>query len=112
MNILLKFLEFLPNLESLIINQVIYSGKANENTMTFNKVPHCLVCLKLIEIRKFSWDPMELKIVKFVLKHARVLQMVILESSHTEEALNNKIRMQLGMSPWASADCVIKFSSS
>ncbi|KAI3875521.1 hypothetical protein MKW92_026802 [Papaver armeniacum] len=130
MKTLLNFLEFSPNLESLIINQVEFSGKAKENTLTFGKVPECLVCLKSFKIRKFNGYPKELEMVKFVLKHARVLQMVIMETSYTVEdymgvhnkkknlkakeveALNEKIRRQLGMSPWASTGCVIQFSSS
>ncbi|MCL7034203.1 hypothetical protein MKW94_011117 [Papaver nudicaule] len=130
MKTLLNFLEFSPYLESLVINKVKYTGKANENTLTFNKVPRCLECLKSIEIRKFNGYPKELEMVKFVLKHARVLQTVILETSYTVEnymdprknkknlkakeveALNKKILMQLGMSPWASAGCAVKFSSS
>ncbi|MCL7046406.1 hypothetical protein MKW94_003255, partial [Papaver nudicaule] len=128
METLLNFLEFCPNLESLVIRKVELSGKANENTLTFNKVPRCLECLKSIEIQKFNGSPKELEMVKFVLKHARILQTVIMETSYTVEnykdpgkknlkakeveALNKKILMQLGMSPWASAGCLIKFSSS
>ncbi|KAI3986461.1 hypothetical protein MKX01_037743 [Papaver californicum] len=79
---------------------------------------------------KFNEYPKELEMVKFARKHARVLQTVTMETSYTVEdymdprkkkknlktkeveALNKKIMMQLGMSPWASAGCVIKFSSS
>ncbi|MCL7024690.1 hypothetical protein MKW94_014761 [Papaver nudicaule] len=127
---LLNFLEFSPNLESLVINKVKITGKVSENTLTFNKVPRCLETLKSIEIGKFSGSPKELEMAKFVLKHARVLQTVILETSFIVEnemdprknkknlkakeveALNKRILMQLGMSPWASAGCIIKFSSS
>ncbi|KAI3847742.1 hypothetical protein MKX03_001376 [Papaver bracteatum] len=131
MKTLLKFIEFSPNLEALVIKKVKFSGKVDENTLTFNKVPSCLECLKSIEFQKFNRYPKELEMVKFVLKHARVLQMVTMETSYTVEdddmdlpkmkknlkakeveALNKKITMQLGMSPWASAGCVIKFSSS
>ncbi|KAI3965007.1 hypothetical protein MKX01_013938 [Papaver californicum] len=67
--------------------------------------------LELLVIKK------ELEMVKFVVKHARVLQTVILETSYTKkknlkakdvEALNKKIMTQLRM----SAGCFIKFSSS
>ncbi|KAI3909793.1 hypothetical protein MKW98_014210 [Papaver atlanticum] len=130
MKTLLNFLEFSPNLESPVIKKVEFSGRFNENTLTFNEVPRCLECLKSIEIQKFNGHPKELEMVKFVLKHARVLQTVDLETSYTVEdymdprkkkknlkakdvdALNKKIMTQLRMSPWASAGCVIKFSSS
>ncbi|RZC52608.1 hypothetical protein C5167_021034 [Papaver somniferum] len=128
-----KFITKLCNVKLLKISgayfKVEFSGKAKENTLTFDKVPHCLVCLKSFKIRKFNGYPKELEMVKFVLKHARVLEMVIMETSYTvenymgvhnkkknlkakEEALNEKIRRQLGMSPWASTGCVIQFSSS
>ncbi|MCL7027393.1 hypothetical protein MKW94_007918, partial [Papaver nudicaule] len=125
---LLNFLEFSPNLESLVIRKVEFRDKDNENTLTFNKVPRCLERLKSIEIQKFNGSPKELEMVKFVLKHARILQTVIMETSYTVEnyydpgkknlkakeveALNKKILKQLGMSPWASVGCLIKFSSS
>ncbi|KAI3915800.1 hypothetical protein MKX01_013256 [Papaver californicum] len=120
MKALLNFLEFSPNLESLIIKKVEFSGK----------VPRCLEYLSSIIIQKFNGYPKELEMVKFVPKLARVLQMVILETSYTVEgfvdprkkkinlktkdveALNKKVMMQLRMSPWASAGCFIKFSSS
>ncbi|KAI3853185.1 hypothetical protein MKX03_037414 [Papaver bracteatum] len=130
MKTLLNFLELSPNLESLVIKKVEFSGTFNESTLRFNKVPRCLECLKSIEIQKFNGHPKELEMVKFVLKHARVLQTVDLETSYTVEdymdprkkkknlkakdvdALNKKIMTTLRMSPWASAGCVIKFSSS
>ncbi|MCL7042036.1 hypothetical protein MKW94_015484 [Papaver nudicaule] len=119
MKTLLNFLEFSPNLESLVIDRVEFSGKACENTLTFNIVPRCLECLKSIEIQKFNGYLKELKIVKFVLKHARVLENYMDPRNNRKnlkakkvEALNKKIMMRLGMSPWASTGCVIKFSSS
>ncbi|KAI3845405.1 hypothetical protein MKW98_029056 [Papaver atlanticum] len=130
MKTLLNFLEFSPNLESLVIKKVQSSGEVNKNTLTFNKVPSCLEGLKSFEIQRFNGNPKELEIVAFVLKHARVLETVIMETSYDMEddkdrhkikknleakeveALNKKITMQLGASPWASAGCVIKFSSS
>ncbi|MCL7042535.1 hypothetical protein MKW94_006589, partial [Papaver nudicaule] len=132
MNTLLNFLDFSPNLESLVIGKVELSWHRDEKALTFNIVPRCLECLKSIEIQKFNGRPWEMKVVEFVLKHARFLQTVILETSYTEEnyidprarhtrknlipekveALNKQILMQLGMSPWASTGCVIKFSSS
>ncbi|KAI3916547.1 hypothetical protein MKW92_017868 [Papaver armeniacum] len=124
-----KFIMKLCNVKLLKISgayfKVKFSGKAKENTLTFDKVPQCLVCLKSFKILKFNGYPKELEMVKFVLKHARILQMVIMETSYTVEdymgvrkkkkhlkakeveALNEKIRRQLGMSPWASTGCVI-----
>ncbi|KAI3847741.1 hypothetical protein MKX03_001375 [Papaver bracteatum] len=130
-----KFVAKLCNVNVLKISgayfKVKFSDKVDENTLTFNKVPSCSECLKSIEIQKFNGYPKEMEMVKFVLKHARVLQMVIMETSYTVEdddmdprktkknlkakeveASNKKITTQLGMSPWASAGCVIKFSSS
>ncbi|KAI3905292.1 hypothetical protein MKW92_004799, partial [Papaver armeniacum] len=75
-----------------------------------------------IEIKNVKGYPkeLELELVKFVLKHAKVLQAVIMKISYPEEdswdfckrkALNKNIMMQLQTSPWASPGCVIKFSS-
>ncbi|MCL7050594.1 hypothetical protein MKW94_005749, partial [Papaver nudicaule] len=92
---------------------VEFSGEDNDNTLKLNSVPRCLDGLKSLEIQKFNGTSTELELVNFVLKHAGVLQTVTMETSYTEvEALNKKIMMQLGVSEWASAGCVIKFSSS
>ncbi|XP_026389461.1 putative FBD-associated F-box protein At5g56700 [Papaver somniferum] len=129
-----KFVTKLCNVKVLKISgayfKVKFSGKVDESTLTFDKVPSCMECLKSIEFQKFNGYPKELEMVKFVLKHARVLQTVTMETSYTVgsymdprkkeknlkavevEALNWKITTQLGMSPWASAGCVLKFSSS
>ncbi|MCL7042239.1 hypothetical protein MKW94_029633, partial [Papaver nudicaule] len=131
METFLNFLEFSPKLESLIIHKVEFSGEDNDNnTLKLNSVPRCLDGLKSLEIQKFNGTSKELELVNVVLKHARVLQTVTMETSYTledhrdpryknknlnaeeVEALNKKITLQLGMSPWASAGCVIKFSSS
>ncbi|RZC79426.1 hypothetical protein C5167_003628 [Papaver somniferum] len=117
-----NFLEFLPNLEALVIKKEKFNGEVNESTLSFNKVPSCLECLKSIEIKNVKGYPkeLELELVKFVLKHAKVLQMVIMKISYPKEdswefrkrkALNKNIMMQLQTSPWASPGCVIKFSS-
>ncbi|KAI3908132.1 hypothetical protein MKW92_043081 [Papaver armeniacum] len=51
MKTLLNFLELSPNLESLIIDQVNFTGNGSGNVSTFKVVPHCLVVsLKSIEI--------------------------------------------------------------
>ncbi|KAI3992291.1 hypothetical protein MKX01_030012 [Papaver californicum] len=119
MKTLLNFLEFSPNLEPLVINQVFYTSQI---------LPHCLaVCLKSIEIRKFTGY---LEMVKFVLKHGRVLQLVSIETFYTVEdptdrrykkknmeakwveALRKSLMTILRQTPWASAGCVIKFLSS
>ncbi|XP_026425799.1 uncharacterized protein LOC113322016 [Papaver somniferum] len=115
-----NFLEFLRNLEALVINKVEFDGEVNENTLSFIKVPSCLECLKTIKIKRVKGYPKEL--VKFVLKHAKVLQTIIMHISYPEEdswdfrkmkndhkALNKKIMMQLRTSPWASPGCAIKF---
>ncbi|KAI3963613.1 hypothetical protein MKW92_032736 [Papaver armeniacum] len=130
MKTLLNFLEFSPNLESLVIKKVESSGEVNKNTLTFNKVPRCIEGIKSFEIQRFNGNPKELEVVAFVLKHAKVLQTVTMETSYTMEdvmdqrtmkknleakeveELNNKITIPLGASPWASAGSVIKFSSS
>ncbi|XP_026416084.1 putative F-box/FBD/LRR-repeat protein At5g22670 [Papaver somniferum] len=111
MKTLLNFLELSPNLESLVINEVEYMG--GENVSTFKVVPQCLVVsLKSIEIRKFTGY---LEMVKFVLKHGRVLQTVIIDDYKTEakwvEASNKSLMTMLRRTPWASAGCVIKFLS-
>ncbi|KAI3889997.1 hypothetical protein MKX03_025738 [Papaver bracteatum] len=84
MKTLFNFLEFSPNLESLVIKKVESSGKVNKNTLTFNKVPRCLEGFKSFEIQRFNGNPKEMEIVAFVLKHARVLEMVIMETSYLE----------------------------
>ncbi|MCL7047490.1 hypothetical protein MKW94_030649, partial [Papaver nudicaule] len=130
MKTLLKFLEFSPNLESLVINQVRNSNVVNGNVSTFKIVPHCFECLKSIEIRKYHGY---LEMVKFVLKHARNLDMVIIEHYYTmedhwdprkrnkknmdakyiEDSKNKLMKiLRIQVSPWASPGCVIKFTSS
>ncbi|KAI3856020.1 hypothetical protein MKX03_006468 [Papaver bracteatum] len=110
---LLNFLELSPNLEFLVIDRVNFTGNHRENISTFKVVPHCLVaCLKLIEIPKFTGY---LEMVKFVLKHGRVLQTVIIDDYKTEakrvEASTKSLMTILRRTPWASPGCVIKFLS-
>ncbi|XP_026439198.1 uncharacterized protein LOC113337836 [Papaver somniferum] len=63
MKTLLNFLELSPNLESLVIDQVNFTGNGSRNVSTFKVVPHCLVVsLKSIEIRKLTGY---LEMVKF-----------------------------------------------
>ncbi|KAI3942145.1 hypothetical protein MKW98_003744 [Papaver atlanticum] len=132
METLLNFLELSPNLESLIIDQVNFTGNGSGHVSTFKVVPSCLVVsLKSIEIRKFNGY---LEMVKYVLMHGRVLQMVIIETYYSVdptdrrynnkrynkknieakrvEALNKSLMTILRQTPWASAGCVIKFLSS
>ncbi|KAI3942149.1 hypothetical protein MKW98_003748 [Papaver atlanticum] len=103
-----------------------------ENISTFKVVPHCFVgCLKSIEIRKFAGY---VEMVKFVLRHGRVLQTVIIETYYPVdptdprynkkrynkknmeakwvEDLNKSLTTILRQTPWASEGCVIKFLSS
>ncbi|KAI3908130.1 hypothetical protein MKW92_043079 [Papaver armeniacum] len=113
MKTLLNFLVLSPNLESLVIDQVDFTGNGSGNVSTFKVVPHCLVvCFKSIKIRKFTGY---LEMVKFVLKHGRVLQTVIIDDYKPKakwvEASNKSHMTILRQTPWASARCVIKFLS-
>lgn len=88
MKTLLNFLKLSPNLESLIIDKVNCTGYGSGNVSTFKVVPHCLVVsLKSIEIRKFTGD---MEMAKYVLKHGRVLQKVIIETYYSVDPTDRR----------------------
>ncbi|XP_026383501.1 FBD-associated F-box protein At5g22730-like isoform X1 [Papaver somniferum] len=122
---LFTFLQFSPNLESLVFRGV-YRDKVNEDAFTLDVVPHCLLMnLKSIKFQYFKGQLKELDLVQLFLQNARVLQMVIIEISsdhflnsnkkkHTAEDVedfNKKIMEQLLKYKWASTDCVVKLCS-
>ncbi|MCL7042347.1 hypothetical protein MKW94_004172, partial [Papaver nudicaule] len=124
---LFSFLQFSPNLESLVFGRVIFPDEVNEDALTLDVVPHCLLRhLKSVEFQDFEGQLSELDLVQVFLQNAGVLQSVILGiSSHSfvnsqkkkrtgedVEDFSNKIMEQLLMYKWASTDCVIKFSTS
>ncbi|MCL7030313.1 hypothetical protein MKW94_011848, partial [Papaver nudicaule] len=52
---LFSFLHFSPNLESLVFGRVIFPDEVNEDALTLDVVPHCLLMhLKSIEFRDFE----------------------------------------------------------
>ncbi|KAI3905783.1 hypothetical protein MKW92_024539 [Papaver armeniacum] len=107
----LKFLQFTPNLESLVIVQ----AKLDEDAFTSNLVPRCLLRhLQTIKVQKFEGLPEELQLVKYFLKNARVLQVLIIESEITSKSVaelkkRTKIMQRLLMYPRASKSCKVKF---
>ncbi|KAI3899484.1 hypothetical protein MKW92_036761 [Papaver armeniacum] len=110
----LKFLQFTPNLESLAFVQKGWCNKVNEDAFTSNLVPPCLpLHLKTIEVRKFEGWPEELKLVKYIWKNARILQVLIILSGtiKTIAALEKKTQIMemLLMNPRASTSCKVKF---
>ncbi|KAI3958509.1 hypothetical protein MKW92_026417 [Papaver armeniacum] len=113
---ILKFLQFSPNLITLVIDEVFYIE--NEDALTLDTVPHCLLLhLKSIEIQKFEGQPEELNFVKYILGNARVLEKLILESETTSDSFvdlkkKTEIMEQLLIFPRASANCEVKYSSS
>ncbi|MCL7046345.1 hypothetical protein MKW94_030512, partial [Papaver nudicaule] len=114
---LFSFLRFSPNLESLVFGRVIFPDEVNEDALTLDVVPHCLLMhLKSIEFRDFEGQLSELELVLLFLQNAAVLQTVILGiPSYTSEDVkdfSNKIMEQLLKYKWASTDCLIKFTSS
>ncbi|KAI3979558.1 hypothetical protein MKX01_001750 [Papaver californicum] len=116
---LLKFLQFTPNLESLVIVRRPCLDIATEDVFTSDLVvPRCLLLhLKTIKVRKFEGSTEELKLVKCFLKNGRILQMLIIESGITSKSIaglekKNRIMELLVMYPKASTNCMVKFSSS
>ncbi|RZC71883.1 hypothetical protein C5167_035111 [Papaver somniferum] len=122
---LFTFLQFSPNLESLVFNGVC-RDKVNDEALTLDGVPRCLLMhLKSIKFRYYNGQLKELDLVQLFLQNARVLQTVIIEISsdhfvnsdkkkHTAEDVedfNKKIMEQLLKYKWASADCAIKLCS-
>ncbi|KAI3950218.1 hypothetical protein MKW92_044532, partial [Papaver armeniacum] len=54
----------------------------NGKVYRFSKAPQCLLLhLKSIELRNFNGYPDEMVLVKLILKHARVLERVIVRSA-------------------------------
>ncbi|KAI3899482.1 hypothetical protein MKW92_036759 [Papaver armeniacum] len=110
-NKMIKFLQFTPNLESL----VIFQAEVNEDAFTSNIVPRCLLRhLKTIKVQKFEGLPEELQLVKYFLKNARVLQVLVIESGITSKSVaelkkRTKIMQRLLMYPRASKSCKVKF---
>ncbi|KAI3850673.1 hypothetical protein MKW98_030733, partial [Papaver atlanticum] len=110
-NTMLNFLQFTPNLESLVIVQ----AKINEDAFTSNLVPRCLLRnLKTIKVQMFEGLPEELQLVKYFLKNARVLQVLIIESGITSKSVaelkrGTQIMQRLLMYPRASKSCKVKF---
>ncbi|KAI3881816.1 hypothetical protein MKW92_031419 [Papaver armeniacum] len=121
-NSLFTFLRFSPNLESLVFGCVSCQDEVNEDALTLDVVPHCLLMhLKSIKFQDFEGQSKELDLVQLFLQNSRVLQAVIIEHSSVDsetrtkkdvEDLNKKIMEQLLMYKWASTECVINLSSS
>ncbi|XP_026416085.1 F-box protein At4g09920-like [Papaver somniferum] len=87
-----KFIEKFCYIKFLKISganfKVNFTGNGGANVSTFKVVPHCLVVsLKSIEIQKFTGY---LEMVNFVLKHGRVLQMVIIETYYSVDLMDRR----------------------
>ncbi|KAI3968364.1 hypothetical protein MKW92_042688 [Papaver armeniacum] len=112
---MLRFLQFTPNLESLVIVGGLPRNTVNENAITLNIVPRCLLLhLTTIKVRRFEGVPEELKLVKYFLENARILQVLILESRFTSKSVlgfgkNDEIMELDLMYPRASTSCKVKF---
>ncbi|KAI3907716.1 hypothetical protein MKW92_001644 [Papaver armeniacum] len=119
-------LQFSPNLTSLVFRQLFAYDKVGEDALSLNTVPRCLLlCLKFIEFRNFNGHPGEIEVVKLFLENAKVLQLITFESSSRRleymnkkkptseevEDANHKILEQLLPFSWASARCMVTFSS-
>ncbi|XP_026411071.1 F-box protein At1g60400-like [Papaver somniferum] len=118
--------QFSPNLTLPVFLQLFAYDKVGEDALSLNIVPRCLLlCLKSIEIRSFYGHPGEIEVVKLFLENARVLHLITLGSSSHRlvymnkkkptaeeiEDANHKILEQLLPFSWASADCMVTFSS-
>ncbi|KAI3925540.1 hypothetical protein MKW92_047967 [Papaver armeniacum] len=118
---LFTFLQFSPNLESLIFGEVLIIDKANKDALAVDVVPHSLLMnLKSIKFQNFKGQRNELDLVKLFLQNAGVLQTVTIEiyskkNTHTAkdvEDFNKKIMRQFLKFKWASTDCLVKLSRS
>ncbi|KAI3881815.1 hypothetical protein MKW92_031418 [Papaver armeniacum] len=123
---LFTFLQFSPNLESLVFSGICCRDEVNEDVLTLDVMPHCLlVCLKSIKFQNFKGELEELDLVQLFLQNAKVLQTVSIDISsqsfvnsekrqHTAkdvEDFNERIMERLLKCKWASVDCVVKLSS-
>ncbi|KAI3871375.1 hypothetical protein MKW92_017296 [Papaver armeniacum] len=121
------FLQFSPNLESLVFSGVCCRDEVSEDVLTLDVVPHCLlVRLKSIKFQNFKGELKELDLVQLFLQNAKLLQTVSIDISsqsfvnsekrqHTAkdvEDFNERIMERLLKCKWASVDCVVKLSSS
>ncbi|KAI3886709.1 hypothetical protein MKX03_011131 [Papaver bracteatum] len=113
---MLKFLQFTPKLESLgVIVGELSNNTVNENVFTSNLVPRCLLLhLRTIKVRKFKGLQEELKLVKYFLENARILEVLILEIGTTSKSVpgfekNDEIMELDLMYPRASTSCKVKF---
>ncbi|KAI3954333.1 hypothetical protein MKW92_002480 [Papaver armeniacum] len=111
---MLRFLQFTPNLESLVIVVGLPRNTVNENAITLNIVPRCLLHLTKIKVRKFEGLQEELKLVKYFLENARILEVLIIESGTTLKSVpgfekNDEIMELDLMYPRASTSCKVKF---
>ncbi|KAI3936366.1 hypothetical protein MKW92_049475, partial [Papaver armeniacum] len=109
-----KFLQRLPNLESMLFPQSVRIPCV-ENDDCWSLDPKCWPPhLKLIKFKNFEGNPMELNAINLFMKYARFLQSVTIVASlrlsedHVEQ---NNVMKQLLMFP-KPANCVVKFLTS
>ncbi|OVA14312.1 F-box domain [Macleaya cordata] len=121
---LFVLLQMTPNLESLVFHRESTSlsknlgfrpsAHSNNDVWTQNMVTGCLFQhLKCVHFKQFSGYPRELDMIKLILKNARALQTITIESSSfLKEALNTEVVImeQLLRLPRDSPSCVIEFS--
>ncbi|KAI3831106.1 hypothetical protein MKW92_007885 [Papaver armeniacum] len=98
---MLRFLQFTPNLESLVIIG-LPRNTVNENAITLNIVSRCLLLhLTTIKVQKFEGN-------------ARILEVLIIENGFTSKSVlgfekNDEIMELDLMYPRASTSCKVKF---
>ncbi|KAI3977437.1 hypothetical protein MKX01_000350, partial [Papaver californicum] len=116
--ILLKFLNISPNLESLIFVDGFCDYESYPSyDWSLDLIPQCLLLhLKSIEFCGCFWNQAEKDLVRLFLKNARVLQTVRIEisgeSSYFSKKSNYKkeVLKEIALFPRGSADCVLHVS--
>ncbi|PIA41495.1 hypothetical protein AQUCO_02200129v1 [Aquilegia coerulea] len=111
---MLNLLHKMPKIESLVFSCGLYNCYDAEQLLTLTTLPqYFLAYLKSVEIRPFFGNKIELCIVKFLLKNARLLEkLTIISVSLLSRDLKRQmdVSKQLLLLPRASATCVINFS--
>ncbi|KAL4334837.1 hypothetical protein GQ457_07G013660 [Hibiscus cannabinus] len=101
---LFEFLEFTPNLQSLVISKV-----SNQVSFPVEQVPSCVVYqLKEFKVLDFDDKSSFLKLVTYILNNATILDMLTISSSRVLKAEEElKITKQLLRLPRCSIKCQI-----
>lgn len=109
----LNFLQFTPNLESLVFFEGSKPCVCLEEDWILKPAPNCFMsCLKSVKLNNFHGNDEEMCMLKYILKNALVLEglnVLCLKSPSGDSKKQKEVIDQLDMLPRASTSCVIMF---